>query len=89
MREVSNMRELIEYTGKDHLHHRLHYLLGSKTKTVLTIYLLAIALGMNALLIKMAPDYFWILLLQALIILSFATILEIAANRRMKREKGG
>ena len=89
MREVSNMRQLIEYTGKDHLHHRLHYLLGSKTKTVLTIYLLAIALGMNALLIKMAPDYFWILLLQALIILSFATILEIAANRRMKREKGG
>jgi UDP-GlcNAc:undecaprenyl-phosphate GlcNAc-1-phosphate transferase len=89
MREVSNVRELIEYTGKDHLHHRLHYLLGSKTKTVLAIYLLAIALGMNALLIKMAPDYFWILLLQALIILSFATILEIAANRRMKREKGG
>jgi len=89
MREVHNVRELLEYTGKDHLHHRLHYLLGSKTKTVLTIYLLAIALGMNALLIKMAPDYFWILLLQALAILSFATILEIAANRRMKREKGG
>jgi UDP-GlcNAc:undecaprenyl-phosphate GlcNAc-1-phosphate transferase len=89
MREVSNVRELLEYTGKDHLHHRLLYLLGSKTKTVLTIYLLAIALGMNALLIKMAPDYFWILLLQALVILSFATILEIAANRRMKREKGG
>jgi len=89
MREVHNVRELIEYTGKDHLHHRLHYLLGSKTKTVLAIYLLATALGMNALLIKMAPDYFWILLLQALVILSFATILEIAANRRMKREKGG
>jgi hypothetical protein len=60
--------------------------LGSKTKTVLTIYLLAIALGMNALLIKMAPDYFWVLLLQAVVILSFATILEIAATRRMKRE---
>lgn len=89
MREVKGFRELIEYTGKDHLHHRLHYLLGSKTKTVLIIYLLAIALGMNALLIKMAPDYFWVLLLQAVVILSFATILEIAANRRMKREKGG
>jgi len=89
MREVGSLRELLEYTGKDHLHHRLHYLLGSKTKTVLTIYLLAIALGMNALLIKMAPDYFWVLLLQALAILSFATILEIAATRRMKREKGG
>ena len=89
MKEASSVRELMEYTGKDHLHHRLHYLLGSKTKTVLTIYLLAIALGMNALLIKMAPDYFWVLLLQAVVILSFATILEIAANRRMKREKGG
>jgi UDP-GlcNAc:undecaprenyl-phosphate GlcNAc-1-phosphate transferase len=89
MREVGSVRELLEYTGKDHLHHRLHYLLGSKTKTVLTIYLLAIALGMNALLIKLVPDYFWVLLLQALVILSFATILEIAATRRMKREKGG
>jgi UDP-GlcNAc:undecaprenyl-phosphate GlcNAc-1-phosphate transferase len=89
MKEVGGIRELLEYTGKDHLHHRLHYLLGSKTKTVLTIYLLAIALGMNALLIKMAPDYFWVLLLQAVVILSFATILEIAATRMMKREKGG
>ncbi|MCJ7546602.1 MAG: undecaprenyl/decaprenyl-phosphate alpha-N-acetylglucosaminyl 1-phosphate transferase [Deltaproteobacteria bacterium] len=87
MGEVSTIRELMEYTGKDHLHHRLHYLLGSKTKTVLTIYLLAIALGMNALLIKMAPDYFWVLLLQALVILSFATILEIAATLKMKREE--
>jgi UDP-GlcNAc:undecaprenyl-phosphate GlcNAc-1-phosphate transferase len=89
MKEVGNMRELLEYTGKDHLHHRLHYLLGSKTKTVLTIYLLAIALGMNALLIKMVPDYFWIFLLQALVILSFATILEIAATIKMRREKTG
>jgi UDP-GlcNAc:undecaprenyl-phosphate GlcNAc-1-phosphate transferase len=87
MGEVSTIRELMEYTGKDHLHHRLHYLLGSKTKTVLTIYLLAIALGMNALLIKMAPDYFWVLLLQALVILAFATILEIAATLKMKTEK--
>lgn len=89
MKEVGGIQELLEYTGKDHLHHRLHYLLGSKTKTVLTIYLLAIALGMNALLIKLAPDYFWVLLLQAVVILSFATILEIAATRRIKREKGG
>ncbi|MCJ7663842.1 MAG: undecaprenyl/decaprenyl-phosphate alpha-N-acetylglucosaminyl 1-phosphate transferase [Desulfobacterales bacterium] len=89
MKEVSTIRELLEYTGKDHLHHRLHYLLGSKTKTVLSIYMLAIALGMNALLIKMAPDYFWILLLQALVILSFATILEIAATIRMRSEKTG
>jgi UDP-GlcNAc:undecaprenyl-phosphate GlcNAc-1-phosphate transferase len=87
MKEVNTIRELMEYTGKDHLHHRLHYLLGSKTKTVLTIYLLAIALGMNALLIKMVPNYFWVLLLQALAILSFATILEIAATLRMKREE--
>jgi UDP-GlcNAc:undecaprenyl-phosphate GlcNAc-1-phosphate transferase len=87
MGEVSTIRELMEYTGKDHLHHRLYYLLGSKTKTVLTIYLLAIALGMNALLIKMVPDYFWIFLLQGLIILAFATILEIAATLRMRREK--
>jgi UDP-GlcNAc:undecaprenyl-phosphate/decaprenyl-phosphate GlcNAc-1-phosphate transferase len=89
MGEVGNIRELMEYTGKDHLHHRLHYLLGSKTKTVLTIYLLAIALGMNALLIKMVPDYFWVFLLQALVILSFATILEIAATIRMRRERAG
>jgi hypothetical protein len=54
---------------------------------VLTIFLLAIALGMNALLIKMAPDYFWVLLLQALVILSFATILEIAATLKMRKKE--
>jgi UDP-GlcNAc:undecaprenyl-phosphate GlcNAc-1-phosphate transferase len=89
MGEVSTIRGLMEYTGKDHLHHRFHYLLGSKTKTVLTIYLLAMALGMNALLIKMAPAYSWALLLQALVILSFATILEIAATIKMRREQTG
>jgi UDP-GlcNAc:undecaprenyl-phosphate GlcNAc-1-phosphate transferase len=89
MGEVKTVRELLAYTGKDHLHHRLHYLLGSKTKTVLTIYLLAIALGMNALLIKIIPDYFWIFLLQGAIILAMATILEIAATQRMRRGRAG
>jgi UDP-GlcNAc:undecaprenyl-phosphate GlcNAc-1-phosphate transferase len=88
-REVKTIRELLAYTGKDHLHHRLHYLLGSKTKTVLTIYLLAIALGMNALLIKIIPDYCWIFLLQGAIVLAIATILEIAATQRMRRGSAG
>lgn len=87
MGEVHGIRELLAYTGKDHLHHRLLHLLGSKTKTVLTIYFLAIALGMNALLIKMAPHYFWVLLLQALAILAFVTILEVATTIRMKNNE--
>ncbi len=46
---VRNFREWIEYTGKDHLHHRLVALGFNETQTVLLIYLIAACLGLGGI----------------------------------------
>jgi len=46
---VRNFREWIEYTGKDHLHHRLAALGLDETQTVLLIYLIAACLGLGGI----------------------------------------
>jgi len=38
--------------GKDHLHHRLAGALGCRRKSVLFIYLMALGLGMSALMLR-------------------------------------
>jgi len=81
---VKNVKEWIEYVGKDHIHHRVDALLQGRKKTVILIYLIAIALGLTALLIKRATTGMAILLLiQAVIILAIITILEREGNKRI------
>lgn len=46
---VRNFKEWIEYTGKDHLHHRLVALGFNETQTVLLIYLIAACLGLGGI----------------------------------------
>jgi len=46
---VRNFKGWIEYTGKDHLHHRLVALGFNETQTVLLIYLIAACLGMGGI----------------------------------------
>lgn len=82
--KVRNIREWIDYVGKDHLHHRMDALLQGKKKAVILIYFLAIALGLTALLIKRATtEAALFLLLQVVIILGVITILEREGNRRI------
>lgn len=82
---VKNVKEWIDYVGRDHIHHRMDALLQGKRKSVILIYFIAIALGLTALLIKRATTGMaLILLLQAIIILGIITILEREGNRRMK-----
>ena len=50
--KVANFREWLEFTGKDHLHHRLTTLGLSAKQTVLFIYFLTASLGMSALVLK-------------------------------------
>ncbi|MDP7385330.1 MAG: undecaprenyl/decaprenyl-phosphate alpha-N-acetylglucosaminyl 1-phosphate transferase, partial [Nitrospinota bacterium] len=50
--QIRGFREWIEYTGRDHLHHRLENLGLSKKQTVLFIYFLAAALGVSAVVLK-------------------------------------
>jgi UDP-GlcNAc:undecaprenyl-phosphate GlcNAc-1-phosphate transferase len=86
-RRVRNFREWIEYTGKDHLHHRLVALGFNETQTVLLIYLIAACLGMggiNLLATKDLKIYFEFI--QAFFIFIIVVILMIA-GRKFARSK--
>ncbi len=75
--KVLNVRQWIEYVGKDHLHHRLADVLGGPKRSVLFIYLLTLCLGTSAVVLRYARSIDAILLLfQAAIIVVLVTILE-------------
>lgn len=86
--KVHNIREWLDYVGKDHLHHRIADILVSRKKSVLLIYFLAFTLGLNALLLRTADSPSALLLLsQAGCILIIFTIMEIAGNRNSENDK--
>ena len=75
--KVLNFRQWIEYVGKDHLHHRLANVLGSKKKSVLFIYLLSLCLGLSAVALRNARVVDAVLLIvQASIMVILITFLE-------------
>ena len=82
-RRVRNFREWIDYVGKDHLHHRLETLLASKRQSVFFIFFLCASMGLSAIVLRNARTADAVLLiLQAAIIVSLVTILEVRANNR-------
>jgi UDP-GlcNAc:undecaprenyl-phosphate GlcNAc-1-phosphate transferase len=86
--KVLNLRQWIEYVGKDHLHHRIAYALGGQKKSVLFIYLLSFCLGASALLIRNAGLFDAVLLLlQASMFVVLITILE-RHGRTLAMENG-
>ncbi|HHP7234609.1 MAG TPA: glycosyltransferase family 4 protein [Desulfobacterales bacterium] len=75
--KVVNFHQWLEYTGKDHLHHRLAHVLGSNRRSVLFIYLMSGCLGLSSLLLRNArPIEAAVLLLQAFIVVVLVTVLE-------------
>ncbi|QTA79466.1 Decaprenyl-phosphate N-acetylglucosaminephosphotransferase [Desulfonema limicola] len=74
---VHNLREWVEYVGKDHLHHRIENVLGSKKKSVLFIYLLSFCLGTSAVVLRNAGFLEgFLLVVQSVFIVILITILE-------------
>lgn len=51
-KKVSNLKEWLQYAGKDHLHHRLIGIGLSSKQTVFFIYFLVASLGLSALVLK-------------------------------------
>ena len=75
--KVRTVKEYLEYVGKDHMHHRLERVLGSRTETVFIIFLLSIALGLAGVVLRNARTVDALfLLLQATIIVVVVSILE-------------
>ena len=86
--KVRCFRDWIGYVGRDHLHHRLEALLGSKRKAVLLIFLLSISMGLAAVALRNARTLEAALLIfQAAIIVIIVSILERAGNRFGSQER--
>lgn len=80
--KVKTFREWIAYVGRDHLHHRLEALLGSRRETVFLIFSLSISMGLGAMALRNARTLeATLLIFQAAIIVVIVSILERAGNR--------
>ena len=79
---VRNFKGWIEYTGKDHLHHRLVALGFNETQTVLLIYLIAACLGLGGInLIATEGSGIYFEFIQAFFIFIIVVILMIPGRK--------
>lgn len=84
---VRSFRGWIEYTGRDHLHHRLEALGLSRGQVVLAIGFLNLAVGLGAITLFESATYGGIaLLVQVVCIYLVIALLEVLGARRMTRE---
>ncbi len=87
--KVKNVREWIEYVGRDHLHHRMEKVLGRKEYAALFVYALSLTLGLGATVLLMAsPLAALLLIFQAVVILLVVTILERRARNGVPSSTG-
>ncbi len=85
-KKVTNIKEWIDYVGKDHLHHRLEALFLNKKLSVAFIYFMCICLGVTAIVLRNARTIdALLLLLQAVIIVIIISVLERVGQRRERR----
>ena len=79
---VTSLKGWIDYVGKDHLHHRMERVLGTRQASVTMIWVLTICLGLAAIVLRKAGTAEAIMLLaQAALILIMITILEHQGRR--------
>jgi len=79
---VRNFKEWVEYTGKDHLHHRLMTLGFNETQTVLLIYLITASLGIGGINLRATDDLrIYFEFLQAFFIFIIIVILMLAGRK--------
>ena len=87
-RKIVNVREWLEFTGKDHLHHRLTALGLSAKQTVFFIYFLTASLGMSALVLKNGSVIDALLLLfQAVTIYLIIVILMLRGKKEDRKDR--
>jgi len=86
--KIVNVREWLEFTGKDHLHHRLTALGLSAKQTVFFIYFLTASLGMSALVLKNGSVIDALLLLfQAVTIYLIIVILMLRGKKEDRKDR--
>ena len=83
-KKISTPLEWLNYTGKDHFHHRLVDLGLRPMSAVFFIYFVTVALGINAIIISYAKETFAgiLAILQASIIFGAIAVLMVVGKRR-------
>jgi len=78
---VRNFRDWIEYTGKDHLHHRLVSIGFNEIQSVVLIYLIAACLGIGGItLIASLELRTYFVLIQAILMLIIIVVLMLGSH---------
>ncbi|OGF51304.1 MAG: hypothetical protein A2044_01580 [Candidatus Firestonebacteria bacterium GWA2_43_8] len=73
---VSTVKEWIEFTGKDHFHHRLMHIGFSQKATVIFLYVLNLIMGLSALALAHATEKEAVILfIQAILIFGIIVVL--------------
>ncbi len=86
--KVRNFKEWLEYTGKDHLHHRLMGFGFTQAQAVLFIYLISMTFAVGALVLKDAVIFQAVLLVfQGALILMMVAILMIVGRENVQKER--
>jgi len=87
-KKVISLNQWLEFTGKDHLHHRLTFLGLSAKQTVFFIYFLTASLGLSALVLRNGNLIDALLLLiQAVFIYLIIVVLMIRVESRNRRKE--
>ncbi len=89
--KARGLKQLLEYTGRDHLHHRLAGLGFNDIQTVLFICLVTLALGFGASVIPTAPKMttVYLMMAQAVCVFVIITLLMLYGARRNGNGNGG
>ena len=86
---VRTFRQWIDYTGRDHIHHRFSDVLGGSRRALALILTLALGVGLSALGLRHAGTGLALLfLLHAVLVLLVVEILVGAARRRASAPAG-
>jgi len=84
--KVKSVRDWLEFTGRDHIHHRLESLGLSRSKVVATIWVLNMAVGLGAITLFEARTYGGIALIaQATGVYTIIALLEVLGGQKGKK----
>lgn len=84
--KVTSLRSWLEYTGRDHLHHRLEALGLSRSQVVLVICFLSMAVGLSAIAIYESATYVGLtLIIQTICVYGVFALLELLGREKARR----
>jgi UDP-GlcNAc:undecaprenyl-phosphate GlcNAc-1-phosphate transferase len=84
--KVRGMRDLLSFVGRDHVHHRMETILGTKGLTVTFLVLINIILGLSTLVLRDVGFFVAVtLVVQALAVFALITIVEIGRSNNKKK----